>query len=75
MVNQIRSLLSFLTILPVGKDYDINYIARYMFLFPAAGAIIGLLIASFALGLSLIVQGLFVGLITTAALFILTGAH
>ena len=75
MVNQIRSLLSFLTILPVGKDYDINYIARHMFLFPAAGAIIGLLVGSFAFGLSLIMQGLFVGLITTAALFILTGAH
>jgi adenosylcobinamide-GDP ribazoletransferase len=75
MVNQIRSLLSFLTILPIGKDYDIQYIARHMFLFPAAGAIIGLLIGSFAFGLSLIMQGLFVGLITTAALFILTGAH
>lgn len=74
-MNQIRSLLSFLTILPVGKDYDINYIARHMFLFPAAGAIIGLLIGSFAFGLSLAMQSLFVGLITTAALFILTGAH
>lgn len=75
LVNQIRSLLSFLTILPVGKDYDINYIARHMFLFPIAGAIIGLLVASFAFGLSLVMQSLFVGLITTAALFILTGAH
>ncbi|MFQ5970630.1 MAG: adenosylcobinamide-GDP ribazoletransferase [Nitrososphaerales archaeon] len=75
MVNQIRSLLSFLTILPVGKDYDINYIARHMFLFPAAGAIIGFLVGSFAFGLSLIMQSLLVGLITTAALFILTGAH
>lgn len=75
LVNQIRSLLSFLTILPVGKDYDINYIARHMFLFPAAGGIIGLLVGSFAFGLSLIMQSLFVGLITTAALFILTGAH
>ncbi len=75
LVNQIRSLLSFLTILPVGKDYDINYIARHMFLFPVAGAIIGLIVGSFAFGLSLIMQSLFVGLITTAALFILTGAH
>lgn len=75
LVNQIRSLLSFLTILPVGKDYDINYIARHMFLFPIAGAIIGLLVGSFAFGLSLVMQSLFVGLITTAALFILTGAH
>lgn len=46
-----------------------------MFLFPAAGAIIGLLVGSFAFGLSLVMQSLFVGLITTAALFILTGAH
>lgn len=75
MVNQIRSLISFLTILPVGKDYDIYYIARHMFLFPAAGAIIGLMIGSFAFGLSMVMHPLFVGLIATAALFILTGAH
>lgn len=74
-MNQIRALLSFLTILPVGKDYDINYIARQMFLFPAAGAIIGLLIGSLALGLSFVMNGLLVGLITTASLFLLTGAH
>ncbi|MFQ5941246.1 MAG: adenosylcobinamide-GDP ribazoletransferase [Nitrososphaerales archaeon] len=75
MVNQIRSLISFLTILPIGKNYDIYYVARNMFLFPVAGAIIGLLIGSFALGLSMIVQPLFVGLIAIGALFILTGAH
>jgi len=75
LVNQIRSLISFLTILPVGKNYDIYYIARNMFLFPAAGAIIGLMVGSFSFGLSLIIQPLLVGLIATAALFILTGAH
>jgi len=75
MVTQIISLISFLTILPVGKNYDIHYIARNMFLFPIAGAIIGLLIGSFALGLSFVLQPLLVGFIATAALFILTGAH
>ncbi|MEM2759322.1 MAG: adenosylcobinamide-GDP ribazoletransferase [Nitrososphaerales archaeon] len=74
MVKQIRSLISFLTIIPTGS-YDIYYIARHMFLFPVAGAIIGLLIGSFALGLSLMLQPLFVGLIATGTLFILTGAH
>ena len=76
MVNQLRSLLSFLTILPVGKDYDIYYIAKNMHLFPIVGGIIGLMIGAFAFGLSIIpLQPLFVGLIATAALFILTGAH
>lgn len=75
MVNQLRSLLSFLTIIPVGKDYDIHYIAKNMYLFPIAGAIIGLMIGAFAFGLSAILQPLFVGLIATVALFILTGAH
>jgi len=59
----------------MGKDYDIHYIARHMFLFPVAGAIIGLMIGSFAYGLSFILQPLFVGLIVSGALFILTGAH
>jgi adenosylcobinamide-GDP ribazoletransferase len=75
LVNQIISLISFLTILPVSRNYDIYYIARNMFLFPVAGAMIGLMIGSFAFGLSMIVQPLLVGLISAAALFILTGAH
>ncbi len=74
-LNQIRALLSFLTILPTGKDYEVNYIARHMFLFPAAGAIIGLIIGSLAFGLSMVLGGLLVGLIATAALFVLTGSH
>lgn len=74
LVKQISSLLSFLTILPAGT-YDIYYVSRHMFLFPIAGAIIGLMIGSFAYGLSFIMQPLFVGLIATGALFILTGAH
>lgn len=76
-MNPMRALLSFLTILPMGRqqDYEINYIARYMFLFPAAGAIMGMLVGSLAFGLSFVVHGLFVGLLSTAALFILTGSH
>ena len=75
MLNPIRSLISFLTILPVGKDYDIYYVARNMFLFPVAGIIIGLMIGSLALGLSMIVQPFIVGLIATGMIFLLTGAH
>jgi len=75
LLNPIRSLISFLTILPVGKDYDIYYVARNMFLFPVAGIIIGLMIGSLALGLSMIVQPFIVGLIATGMLFLLTGAH
>ena len=75
MVEQIRSLISFLTILPVGKNYDIHYIAKNMFLFPVVAVIIGLMIGSFAFGLSMVIQPLFVGLIITASLFIITGAH
>ena len=75
LLDRLRSLTSFLTIIPVGKNYDINYIARNMFLFPVAGAIIGLIVGSFAWGLSIIIQPLFAGLIATGGLFILTGAH
>ncbi|MFQ5920562.1 MAG: adenosylcobinamide-GDP ribazoletransferase [Nitrososphaerales archaeon] len=75
MVEQLRAMLSFLTILPVGRDYDVEYLAKNMFLFPLAGVIIGLLLGSLGFGLSLAIPGLVVGLIVTAALFLLTGSH
>lgn len=79
-----QSVLAFLTILPVaaaGKKeeqgyYDIHYIARNMYLFPLAGAAIGLIVGGMAYGLSFVVPSpLLVGLLVAGALVILTGVH
>jgi adenosylcobinamide-GDP ribazoletransferase len=69
-------VLAFLTILPVGKqNQDIYYIAKNMYLFPAAGLVIGSIIGAMALGISDFLHPLLTGFLITGALVILTGVH
>jgi adenosylcobinamide-GDP ribazoletransferase len=75
-LKPIQSVLAFLTILPADKqNYDIHYVARNMYLFPVAGAIIGALIGAMAFGISPFLHPLLVGLLVTGALVIITGVH
>lgn len=77
-LRPIQAVLSFLTILPTGsnsRDYNIHYVANNMYLFPLAGAIIGMIIGIMALGISFFLHPLLVGLLVTGALVILTGVH
>ena len=76
-LRPVQSVLSFLTIIPAGKsrDYNIHYVANNMYLFPVAGAIIGMIIGTMALGISFFLHPLLVGLLVTGALIILTGVH
>lgn len=75
--DNLFSVLSFLTIIPVTKrkGYDISYIAKNMYLFPVAGFIIGFSIASFAFILYDHLQGLMLGMIVTIAIIAFTGLH
>jgi adenosylcobinamide-GDP ribazoletransferase len=75
--RSIQAIISFLTILPITKSScnDIYYIARNMYLFPLAGAMIGLLVGILAYGISYYIQSLFTGLIVTGAIIIITGFH
>jgi adenosylcobinamide-GDP ribazoletransferase len=69
-------VLAFLTILPVGKqNQDIYYIAKNMYLFPAAGLVIGSIVGAMALGISDFLHPLLTGFLITGALVILTGVH
>jgi adenosylcobinamide-GDP ribazoletransferase len=68
-------VLAFLTILPVGKSHDIHHTARSMYLFPVAGAAIGIIVGGMAFGVSLFVHPLLVGLLVAGALVIITGVH
>lgn len=75
-LRPVQSVLAFLTILPVGKgDHDIHYVARNMYLFPVAGAAIGVIVGGMAIGVSLFVHPLLVGLLVAGALVIITGVH
>ncbi len=86
-LKPIQSVLSFLTILPAaankggsssgsgGDYYDIHYIAKNMYLFPVAGAVIGTIVGLMALGVSFFLHPLLVGLLITGSLVIMTGVN
>ncbi len=74
MLKGISSVISFLTIIP-SKSAELDIVAKNMYLFPVAGAVIGLLIGGAGYGLSMYVQPLIVGLVLTGALVIITGIH
>ncbi len=74
MFKGISSVVSFLTIIP-SKNSELETVAKNMYLFPVAGALIGLIIGASGYGLSLFLQPLITGLILTGALAIITGIH
>ena len=74
MFRGITSVVSFLTIIP-SKNSELETVAKSMYLFPIAGAVIGIIIGGAGYGLSLFVQPLIVGLLLTGALVIITGVH
>ena len=74
MFKEIVSVFSFLTILP-SSNATLENIAKYMYVFPIVGIVIGLLIGSFGLGLSLFLDPLLVSLLVVTSIAIVTGIH
>lgn len=74
MLKEIGSVFSFLTIIPANNS-SIETVAKYMYIFPIVGILIGLLIGSFAFGLSLFLDPLIVSLLVVGALSVITGIH
>lgn len=74
MLREIGSVFSFLTIIPTNHS-DIETIAKYMYIFPLVGILIGLLVGSFAFGISLFLDPLIVSLLVVGALSVVTGIH
>lgn len=74
MFKGISYVVSFLTIIP-SKNSELETVAKNMYLFPIAGALIGIVIGAAGYGLSLFLQPLITGLILTGALTIITGMH
>lgn len=77
MLRELRNLLSFLTVLPFRMDENmLSDCARFMFLFPLIGALIGLLAGLVGwVCLYLLVPSLVVGALVLGALLLLTGLH
>ncbi|MGQ0795303.1 MAG: adenosylcobinamide-GDP ribazoletransferase [Nitrosopumilaceae archaeon] len=75
MLKVISYIISFLTILPSAKNVELDAVAKNMYLFPIAGAIIGLIIGTAGFGLSAFVDPFIVGLLLTGSLVIITGIH
>ena len=76
MLKEIKNLVAFLTIIPVGMGRDcLKDAAEYMPLFPLVGAFTGLLAGLFAWLLFQILPDLIVGMLTLGLLMLITGLH
>ncbi len=74
MLREISSVFSFLTIFP-SSNATLENTAKYMYLFPIVGIVIGLLVGSFGFGLSFLLDPLLVSLLVVASIAIVTGIH
>ena len=74
MLKEISSVFSFLTIFP-SSNASLENTAKYMYLFPIVGIVIGLLVGSFGFGLSFLLDPLLVSLLVVASIAIVTGIH
>ena len=74
MLKQIGSIFSFLTILPTSNA-TLDEIAKYMYLFPIVGIIIGILVGSFGFGLSFLLDPIIVSFLVVTSIVIITGIH
>ena len=74
MLKEIGSVFSFLTILPASNS-NLQTVAKYMYIFPVVGILIGLIVGSIGLGLSIFLDPLIVALILVASLAVITGIH
>ena len=75
MLKEIGSVFSFLTIIPTSNA-NLETIAKFMYIFPIVGIVIGGIIGAFGFGLSEIgLEPLIVSLLVVAGLAIITGIH
>ncbi len=74
MLKEISSVFSFLTIFP-SSSATLENVAKYMYIFPIVGIVIGLLVGSIGFGLSFFLDPLLVSLLVVASIAIVTGIH
>ena len=74
MFKEIGSIFSFLTILP-SSNSTLDDTAKYMYLFPIVGIIIGILVGGFGFGLSFLLDPIIVSFLVVTSIVIITGIH
>ena len=74
MFRETGYVLSFLTILP-SHTATLDTVARYMYLFPLVGILLGVVIGSIGFGLSTVLDPLVASLLLVACIVIITGLH
>jgi len=74
MLKEISSVFSFLTIIPTSNA-SLETVAKYMYIFPVVGLVIGLIVAGIGFGLSTFLEPLIVSLIVVASIAVITGIH
>ena len=74
MFKEIGSVFSFLTILP-SSNSTLDETAKYMYLFPVVGIIIGILVGGFGFGLSFLLDPIIVSFLVVISIVIITGIH
>lgn len=76
LLREIKNLIAFLTIIPVGMDQNcLVDAANNVHFFPLIGALIGLLAGVFAWLLLNFFDALIVGILTLGLIFLITGLH
>lgn len=74
MFKDIASVFSFLTVIPVSNS-NLETIAKYMYIFPLVGIVLGLIVGSIGFGLSLFLDSLIVSLFVVVSVVVITGMH
>lgn len=75
VLRGLKSVIAFLTIIPMGKDNSLEDLGDYMPLFPLVGLLIGLFSGLFAWSFLHFLPGLIVGILTLGIILLITGIH
>jgi adenosylcobinamide-GDP ribazoletransferase len=76
MLKELKNVFAFLTVLPLRMDMDcLVDSAKFMWLFPLVGGLIGLLAGVFGWAAAQVLPGLVVGGLVLGVLLLLTGLH
>jgi len=75
ILRGLKSIIAFLTIIPVGKDNSLEDMGNYMPLFPLVGLLIGSISGIFAWSLLHLIPSLIVGVLTLGFILLITGLH
>lgn len=75
IIDGFKSVIAFLTVIPVRDGHSLEDMGRYMPLFPIVGSIIGLLSGVLAWSLLHFIQSIIVGMLTLGFILLITGIH